>query len=81
MQHSHRFPVGSIDVRLDVRKGIIEDVIIFGDFFGVGEVDVIGDRLKGIQYKRQAIDEALGDLDIPTYLGGITREEFLQLVY
>lgn len=81
MQHSHRFPVGSIDVRLEVKKGIIEDVIIFGDFFGVGEVDVICDQLKGIQYERHSIDEALSEIDIPTYLGGITREEFVQLIY
>ena len=26
---------------LQVNKGIIEDVNIFGDFFGVGEVEVI----------------------------------------
>lgn len=81
MQHSHRFAVGSIDVRLEVKKGIIEDVIIFGDFFGVGEVDVICDQLKGIQYERQSIEEALSEIDIPTYLGGITREEFVQLIY
>ncbi|MEK5040680.1 lipoate--protein ligase [Sporosarcina sp. FSL K6-3457] len=81
MQHSHRFPVGGIDVRLDVNKGIIEDVNIFGDFFGVGEVAVIEESLKGIQYDRQSMSEALTAIDIPTYLGGITKEEFLQLIY
>ena len=81
MQHSHRFPVGSIDVRLQVDKGIIQDVVIFGDFFGVGEVDVITEKLKGTQYNRESINEALSDLDISTYLGGITRDEFLQLIY
>jgi len=81
MQHSHRFPVGSIDVRLQVDKGIIKDVIIFGDFFGVGEVEVITEKLKGIQYNRESMNKALSDLDISTYLGGITRDEFLQLVY
>ncbi|WP_342513020.1 lipoate--protein ligase [Sporosarcina sp. FSL K6-1522] len=81
MQHSHRFPVGGIDVRLDVNKGVIEDVNIFGDFFGVGEVAVIEECLKGIQYDRQSINEALSSIDIPTYLGGITKEEFLQLIY
>ena len=45
MQHSHRFPVGGIDVRLQVNKGIIEDVVIFGDFFGVGEIEVIQEKL------------------------------------
>ena len=39
MKHSHRFPTGSVDVRLEVNKGIIEEVKIYGDFFGVGEMD------------------------------------------
>lgn len=81
MQHSHRFPVGSIDVRLQVNKGIIEDLIIFGDFFGVGEVDMLCDQLKGVQYERLSIDEALAEIDIERLLGGITREEFIQLIY
>ncbi len=81
MQHSHRFPVGGIDVRLDVNKGIIEAVNIFGDFFGVGEVAVIEESLTGVQYDRQSMSEALTAIDIPTYLGGITKEEFLQLIY
>ena len=37
----HRFPSGSIDIRLEVNKGIIEEVTIFGDFFGVGDVEEI----------------------------------------
>ncbi|MCZ2257280.1 lipoate--protein ligase [Sporosarcina sp. G11-34] len=81
MQHSHRFPVGGIDVRLQVNKGIIEDVVIFGDFFGVGEIDIVTEKLKGIQYDRKSISDALEEMDIPTYLGGITKEEFLQLIY
>ncbi|MFS0575561.1 lipoate--protein ligase [Sporosarcina sp. 179-K 3D1 HS] len=81
MQHSHRFPVGSLDIRLQVNKGMIEDVHIYGDFFGVGEVAVIEDTLQGVQYDRQAIGEALNHVDIPMYLGGITKEEFLQLIY
>lgn len=81
MQHSHRFPVGGIDVRLQVNKGMIEDVNIFGDFFGVGEVAEIEEKLRGVQYDRQSIGEALAPIDITTYLGGITKEEFLQLIY
>lgn len=81
MQHSHRFPVGGIDVRLQVNKGMIEDVVIFGDFFGVGEIDVLTEKLKGVKYDRASISDAIADMDIPTYLGGITKEEFLQLIY
>lgn len=81
VQHSERFPVGSIDVRLQVNKGLIEDATIFGDFFGIGEIEKVQEKLRGVTYSRQAIEEALTDIDIPTYLGGITREEFIQLIY
>lgn len=81
VQHSHRFPVGSIDVRLQVNKGVIEDIAIFGDFFGIGEIEKVHDQLRGVPYKKQAIEEALSQLDVPTYLGGITTEEFVQLIY
>lgn len=81
MQHSHRFPVGSIDVRLQVNKGLIEDIAIFGDFFGIGEIEKLQGKLRGVSYSRQAIEEALSEIDVPTYLGGITTEEFVQLIY
>lgn len=81
MQHSHRFPVGGIDVRLQVYKGKIEEVHIFGDFFGVGEVAVIEESLKNVQYDRESITKALDALDIPTILGGITKDEFVNLIY
>lgn len=81
MQHSHRFPVGGIDVRLQVNKGMIEDVNIFGDFFGVGDLDDVSSALRGVKYEPQAVEEALARIDIPTYLGGITTEEFIQLIY
>ncbi|HEX5563344.1 MAG TPA: lipoate--protein ligase [Sporosarcina sp.] len=81
MQHSHRFPVGGIDVRLQVEKGKIDDVNIYGDFFGVGDVSVVEDSLKGVQYDRESITKALDAVDIPTLLGGITKEEFINLIY
>lgn len=76
-----RFPSGSIDIRLEVNKGIIEEITIFGDFFGVGEVAEIEERLTGTRYDRKAIAESLADIEISTYFGGITLEDFLQLIY
>jgi len=81
MSHSERFPTGGIDVRLQVKNGVIEDANIYGDFFGVGDVTDIENLLKGVTYDKSAIAFALGDFDITTYLGGITKEQFLQLIY
>ncbi len=81
LDHSHRFPAGSIDLKLQVSKGKIEEAAIFGDFFGVGDMADVEKRLIGVDYSRTAIDEALADIDIPTYFGGVTREDFLSLIY
>ncbi|WP_270573219.1 lipoate--protein ligase LplJ [Bacillus glycinifermentans] len=81
LQHSKRLPAGSIDIRLEVHKGIIQECKIFGDFFGVGDVGDIEDKLSGIQYERKAIEEALEGVDIRHYFGNIQKEEFFDLVY
>lgn len=78
---SHKFPSGLLDVRLDVKRGVIENCKIFGDFFGLGEVRDIEKRLIGVNHERISIEEALKDLDIPYYLGKITKEEFINLMY
>ncbi len=81
MKHSNRFPVGGIDVRLQVENGIVKDANIFGDFFGVGDVSEIESAITGVKYERASLDEAIDQYDIPKYLGGITKEEFLKLIY
>jgi lipoate---protein ligase len=80
-QHSHRFPVGSIDVRLEVNKGVIESCKIFGDFFGVGDVSEIEALLTGQKYEKATIEQALQEVNIPHYFGNITKEDFTNLIY
>ncbi|WP_453990569.1 lipoate--protein ligase [Bacillus nitroreducens] len=80
-QHTHRFPVGSIDVRLEVQKGVIENCKIFGDFFGVGDVEEIENQLIGKKYEKAELEKALENIDISHYFGKITKEDFIQLIY
>jgi lipoate---protein ligase len=81
LQHSHRFPVGQIDVRFEVNKGIIENCKIYGDFFGVGDVEDIENKLTGLKYDRSQIADALEEVDIKHYFGNITKDDFINLVY
>ncbi|MBC1209943.1 lipoate--protein ligase [Listeria booriae] len=81
LERTKRFPIGGIDVRLDVVKSVIADVKIFGDFFGVGDVTEIEDKLRGVNYDRKAIETALQGVDIKHYFGNITLEDFLDLIY
>ncbi|MFS0634617.1 lipoate--protein ligase [Mesobacillus foraminis] len=81
LQHSHRFPVGQIDVRLEVNKGQIENCKIYGDFFGVGDVGEIEENLTGVKYERASLESALENINIQHYFGNVSKEEFLNLIY
>ncbi len=81
LQHSHRFPVGQIDVRFEVNKGTVENCKIYGDFFGVGDVREVEDKLTGIKYEKSQIASALEEVDIKHYFGNISKEDFINLIY
>jgi lipoate---protein ligase len=81
VQHAKRFPIGSIDVRLDVKNGIVETCKIYGDFFGLGEIADVENRIAGTKYDKPALDEALANIDIEHYFGKITRDDLVDLIY
>lgn len=81
IQKTNRFPSGGIDLRLEVNKGIIEEIKIFGDFFGVGDVADIEKLLIGVKYDRTSIAEAMNEIDTTHYFGAVTKEDFLKLIY
>ncbi|WP_163971988.1 lipoate--protein ligase [Oceanobacillus halotolerans] len=81
IQESHKFDGGLVDVRLDVKKGVIENCKIYGDFFGLGSIKDLEEALIGVRHERKAIEEALADVDVSHYLGRITKEEFINLIY
>ncbi|MBO0993637.1 lipoate--protein ligase [Bacillus sp. SD088] len=81
LQFSHRFPVGLIEFRLNVQKGQITDCKIFGDFFGVGDVEEVEKALTNIRYERSEIARTLEQLDIPHYFGNVAKDEIIELIY
>ncbi|RHW36625.1 lipoate--protein ligase [Lysinibacillus yapensis] len=81
IQKTNRFPSGSIDIRMEVNKGIIEEIKIYGDFFGVGDVQDIEKLLVGEKYDRATIEEKLEAIDTTHYFGAVSKEDFLKLIY
>ncbi|MDR2931773.1 MAG: lipoate--protein ligase, partial [Oscillospiraceae bacterium] len=75
-----RFPYGIVDIRLRVSRGIIEQMHILGDFFGILEVTELSGRLQGVRHSREAIADALTGISISDYIHGMTREAFLDLI-
>src|SRR5699024_286029 len=81
IKHSKRFPAGTVDIRMNVSKGIITSCKIFGDFFGVGDITELEQQLVGVKYEKKAIEERLEDTDTKHYIGPIPKEELIELIY
>ncbi len=81
LRRAHRFDFGEIDVRLDVRKGRIEQARILGDFLGSRGIKPIADLLVGTPYDREALEEALSPLDAGSFVPGLTREALVEVVW
>jgi lipoate---protein ligase len=82
VKQTKRFPTGSIDVRLNVgERGVIKSCKIYGDFFGIGDVRDVENRLENTRYDRDHLEQALQDIDVKHYFGNISKDEFLDLIY
>jgi lipoate-protein ligase A len=79
--NSKRYPFGTVDVRLEVKQGVIRDIRIFGDFFGMRDKEALEDCLRGVRHERKAIAGALKGLDLRQYIHGIHSRELLDLLY
>lgn len=81
VHRTQRFPIGEIDLRLFVEKGIIKEVKIYGDFFGQQPVENVEKLLLDTRYDKPALIEKLKELDVKDYFGNIEKTEFINLVY
>ena len=81
VQKTGRFPAGKLDARIEVQRGRIEAIKIYGDFAGKREVAELEGRLAGTAYDRQALEKTLADIDLAPYFGVLSQDELLGLLY
>jgi len=82
LQHTERIEgVGTLDIRLLVNKGVINEAHIYGDFFGTGEKEELERLLVGLKYDKEEIRKTLEKIDIGYYISGLNIEDFLKLLF
>lgn len=81
IQRTQRFDAGEIDLRLDVSNGHIDNIKIYGDFFGSEPVEQLENYLEGARYDRTEIENRIEPLNIEQYFGAVPKTEFIELVY
>lgn len=80
VQRAKRFPVGEIDMRLNVKEGRIATARFFGDYMGRDDVGRLERLLVGLPYDGPAIASALANVDVTAYFGDVAQEDLLELI-
>lgn len=78
-QRKH-FDMGTIDIRMNIASGLIQDATIFGDFFGSKDVSDIESALNGVKYETASVKEALSQFNLDDYFKGIDNGDIVQLI-
>jgi lipoate-protein ligase A len=76
-----RFAAGNVEIFLDIAEGVIKSCVIRGDFLGVTSIRGIEELLESRPYRRDAVIRALEGSDMARYLGGVSKEQFMECVF
>ncbi|WP_073508028.1 lipoate--protein ligase [Streptobacillus notomytis] len=80
LTRSMKFEKGKIEVFVNVIDSKIENIKIYGDFFGIEDVSAVEDILKGSKYEQKEVLERLNSIDISRYFAGISAEEVMKTI-
>lgn len=80
IERNVRYPAGKINTFANVEKSIIKNIKIYGDFFGIKDVQDIEELLVGTRYENKDVLEKLKTIDTTQYFSGMTVEEVAKAI-
>ena len=71
--------VGELELRMEVRNSILKNINILGDYFLIGDLNDMLDRLKGVSLDAESLDAALPDR-VEDIIRGLQKEKLMSLI-
>jgi lipoate-protein ligase A len=68
---------GHVEINMEVQKGVIKNVKLFGDFFNTKDISELENLLTGIPHHHQQIKEQLAKIEVSQFIAQITEEELI----
>lgn len=75
-----RFPGGTVEVRIRICGGKVEDIVFYGDFLALRDLTPVQEALRGLPCRRAVLYEALQGFALEEYFGTIRAEELLEVI-
>ncbi len=80
-ENAKKFQNGILKVKLNVVENKVLDIFFEGDFLSKKDLSDVMHLFNGIEFKREAFDKILDQIDLNMYFGGILKEEILELIF
>lgn len=80
VKHSYG-DAGDIQVRLELKNNVIKDINIVGDYFLVGDIDVLFKMLHNVDYDRKTIEALLKDVKMEDYIFNLDKSRFIDILF
>lgn len=80
-KNEKKFTGGTVEVNLNVEKGIIKDIKIYGDFFGKYDVSEVENLLKGVKHSEEEVRKVLSNIDMNDYFANITVDNLIEVMF
>lgn len=77
----NKFPIGFIDMRFNIKDAKISNAKIYGDFFGLGDIQDVEEALNGVKFERHAVQAVLESLDLKKYFGDVSANELTDMIF
>ncbi len=81
LQKSKRYQGGNIDIRMDVKDGIIKNCKIFGDFFGQDDIKELSNLLVENKFEESSVLDTINNIDFSKYFHNINKEDFIDCLF
>ncbi len=80
-KNQKKFTGGLLEAYLNVNKGTIDTIKLYGDFFGKKDITEIEQALHGVKHDEKSIREALAGFNPDEYLSNIGLEGLIQVLF
>ncbi len=82
LRKEKRFPSGKIEMLMQTKHSVLQNITFYGDFFGIRDVQELATELIGLELEENAIKAKIASLKYPVsdYFAGVTAEDFAALL-
>lgn len=81
LQKAFKSNGGFVEVHMNVKQGVIQDVRIFGDFFNKHDIGQVEALLKGTSHNEKSLKDKLSAINFKEYFHNIEVDEFVEALF